>query len=115
MLNKEEVESIIRAYLRKEGNLQISPSALQKTFESQQKYYQEVEESQSIAEYVCQEYDYFLYEFCEHEDYTIETDEDLQGREFRYAYCPYCGKTGSISESESEDGKEQIITWEQLV
>lgn len=57
-------------------------------------------------------YEDVLYHECDHEDYVIEEEEDYNGRCCEYAFCPYCGKTGTVWINHTDEGPEQEIDWE---
>lgn len=113
-MNKEEVESIAKAYIRSNigRNCIINKDILDKTYKDYLKNYEAVATSQSEEEFVCESYDYHLFEFCEHEDYEIVEDEDRDGKPYTYAVCPFCNRTASIEENMTEDGPEQVFNWE---
>ena len=47
-------------------------------------------------------YEDVLYHECEHDEYSIDTDEDYGGRPYRYATCNYCGAHGDIIDDEDD-------------
>lgn len=114
MKNKDEVKKIIQDYIKADlsDSCRVNPEVLDKTFKDYIENYPKIDEEQPEEDYITEAYEYYLNEFCEHEEYEIIEDEDYEGRGFRYAWCPYCNKSASIEESVSEDGPEQTFNWE---
>lgn len=114
MYNKDEAKAIIESYVKNSigEHCIVNPAVFDKTYEDFTKEYQENGEVDDPLTFLQDVYYENLLELCEHEEYEILADEDSGGREYHYAYCPYCDRSASIEESESEDGKEQTFNWE---
>lgn len=114
MYSKEEVKAIIESYVKTSigEHCIVNPSVFEKTYEDFVKEYQEKGEIDEPVTFLQDVYYENLLDLCEHEEYEILTDEDDDGREYRYGWCPYCDRSAIIEESESEDGKEQTFDWQ---
>lgn len=114
MNSEEEAKVVIESYVKTSIGERciINPKVFEKTYKDFVKEYQENSEIDEPIVFLQDTYYENLSDICEHEEYENFTDEYEAGREYTYAWCPYCGRSAIIEESESEDGKEQIFNWE---
>lgn len=114
MYSKEEAKAIIESYVKTSigEHCKVNPAVFEQTYLELVEAYQKEGELEEPLTTLQDAYYENLLENCEHEEYEVLTDEDDNGREYSYGWCPYCDKSAIIEESASEDGPEQIFNWE---